>query len=283
MVHYQAKVTRDDQLAGFEALLRLNHPKFGMIPPLDFIPAAERTGLIMPIGAWVLDEVCRQIAAWRCAGLGEIAVAVNVSSVQLSQPDFAESVTACLLRHEVAPWHLELELTESILISGSESVLRQMRQLRTLGVRLSIDDFGTGYSSLSYLYRLEVDTVKLDKSFIQPMENDKMARWLVHSMIGIAHGLGLGVVAEGVETEGQRAALIEAGCVQMQGYLFARPLAAADLEPLLRESLAEHEVQSMDNGVRRFGRRTASDIEKLGVHLQASATESATNDALVLQ
>jgi len=247
VVYYQAKVSQEGRLMGFEALLRLNHPKFGLIPPLEFIPTAEKSGLIVPIGAWVLVEVCRQIADWRMRGYGEIAVAVNVSAVQLDQPDFAESVAACLRRSGVAPWHLELELTESVLVTGSERAQRQMRQLRALGVRLSIDDFGTGYSSLSYLHRLQVDTVKLDQSFVQPIEKDKMARWLVQAMIGIAQGLGLGVIAEGVETEGQRAALIAAGCPIMQGFLFARPAPATELEPILRLSTTDSPLNRMES------------------------------------
>lgn len=246
VVHYQAKVSQTGRLMGFEALVRLNHPRFGLIQPLDFIPTAERSGLIIPIGVWVIEEVCRQIAEWRVQGYGEISVAVNVSAVQLNQTDFFEMVAACLRRSGVAPWHLEVELTESILITGSESALRQMRQLRTLGVRLAIDDFGTGYSSLGYLHRLEVDTVKLDKSFVQPIENDKMARWLVQAMIGIAQGLGLGVIAEGVETEGQRIALVAAGCPIMQGFLFARPAPARELESLLRLSDAGAPLRSKD-------------------------------------
>jgi diguanylate cyclase (GGDEF)-like protein len=233
VVHYQAKASPTGRFMGFEALLRLNHPERGLVQPLEFIPTAERSGLIVPIGAWVLEEVCRQIAAWRDRGFGEMAVAVNVSTLQLDRPDFVAAVMTCLRRSGVAPWHLELELTESILITGSECALRQMRELRALGVRLSIDDFGTGYSSLGYLHRLEIDTVKLDRSFVQPIEKDNMARWLVQAMIGIAQGLGLGVIAEGVETEGQRDALVAAGCPVMQGFLFAKPASAQDLEPLL--------------------------------------------------
>ena len=234
VLYYQPKIGRRNQFMGFEALLRLNHPGYGLVPPLEFIPAAERHGLIIPIGAWVVEEVCRQMAGWRDDGYGDIPVAINVSAIQMSQPDFANSVIGCLSRHNIAPRYFELELTESILVTGSEIALSQMRQLRSTGIRLSIDDFGTGYSSLSYLHRLEVDTVKLDKSFVKSIEDDQMGRWLVKATIGIAQGLGLDVIAEGVETDAQRSALLVAGCHVMQGYLFSHPAPPSELEHWLR-------------------------------------------------
>ena len=234
VVHYQPKVGTDGKLAGFEALVRMNHPVHGPVPPMSFIPAAESNGLIVPLGAWVLDEACRQIAAWESRGLNPVSVAVNVSPVQICRADFAKSVEACLARHGVAASSLELELTESLLINAKGEAQEQLRALRTLGVKLSIDDFGTGYSSLSYLHRLPVDAIKLDKSFVQSVDTDRLARRLVQAMIDVAQGLGLSVVAEGVETEGQRDALVAAGCTLMQGFLFARPQPAAELEEFLR-------------------------------------------------
>jgi EAL domain-containing protein (putative c-di-GMP-specific phosphodiesterase class I) len=234
VVHYQPKVGTDRKLAGFEALVRMNHPVLGQVPPGSFIPIAETSGLIVPLGAWVLEESCRQMAEWRARGLGDVPVAVNVSPVQICRADFASSVAQCLERHGVPAATLELELTESLLISATEVAQAQLKALRDLGVQLSIDDFGTGYSSLSYLHRLHVDSIKLDRSFVQSIDTDIIAHRLVQAMIGVAHGLGLSVVAEGVETESQRDALLAAGCPLMQGFLFARPQPAFELDEILR-------------------------------------------------
>lgn len=236
VVHYQPKVRTDRKVVGFEALVRINHPVHGLIPPGDFIPIAEANGSIVPLGLWVLEEVCRQVSAWEGLGLGHVPVAVNVSPVQICRPDFASSVGDCLKRNGVPASILELELTEGMLISADGIAQEQLRALRELGVKLSIDDFGTGYASLSYLHRLRFDSIKLDRSFVQCIDTDDLARRLVQAMIGVAQGLGLTVVAEGVETENQRAALIGAGCEQMQGFLFARPRPPAELEESLRLS-----------------------------------------------
>jgi len=232
-VHYQPKFTAAGRLAGIEALLRLNHPTHGSVPPVRFIPVAEASGLIVPIGAWVLDEVCRQIAEWRERELDTVVVAVNVSAVQISQVGFAKSVEACLARHSVPTHCLELELTESILVDSDSEEHRQMQMLRAMGICISIDDFGTGFSSLSYLNRLQVDAVKLDRSFVQTIDTDDAAQHVVRAMIAVARQLGLEVIAEGVETEAQRAQLVAAGCPVMQGYLFARPGPPETIEPLL--------------------------------------------------
>jgi EAL domain-containing protein (putative c-di-GMP-specific phosphodiesterase class I) len=236
VVHYQSKIRADGEFAGLEALVRINHPKYGEIPPASFISVAEENGLIVPIGAWVLDEVCRQAADWQRRGFGQIPIALKISPVQLSHNSFAKTVIDCLERHHVSPQYIELELTETVLISCAPPAQEQMRELRALGIRLSLDHFGTGYSSLSYLHRLQIDTIKLDKSFVQTIETDEQALRLIHAMIGVAEGLGLDVIAEGVETEGQREALVGIGCPLMQGYLFAHPQSPAELEPLLRKS-----------------------------------------------
>ena len=246
-VHYQPKVDAGGGFAGMEALLRLHHPVEGMIPPSEFIPMAEESGLIVPLGAWVLDEVCRQIGAWRDMNLGLVPVAVNLSPVQICRPDFAAEVEECLRRHRVPPAFIEFELTENLLIESNEETQKQMRRLRGAGIRFSIDDFGTGYSSLSYLHRLQVDAIKLDRSFVMSIDTDDAARRLVQAMIAVAEGLGLGVIAEGVETEEQRRVLIAAGCPTMQGFLFSRPLPAEDFEEYLRAARSAHEPSDPDD------------------------------------
>lgn len=220
---YQPKFTATGELAGMEALIRLHHPELGEIQPAQFIPVAESTGLIVPIGEWVIAEVCRQIAEWRSRKLSPVVVAVNASAVQISRPDFAANVEAALVAASVPPFCLELEVTESMVIDPDSEQHRQMQLLRSLGVSVSIDDFGTGFSSLSYLHRLKIDAVKLDRSFVQAIATQRGAQHLVRAMIAVAKGLGVDVIAEGVETDAQRRVLIEAGCPVMQGFLFARP------------------------------------------------------------
>jgi diguanylate cyclase (GGDEF)-like protein len=271
VVHYQPKVGVDRKLAGFEALVRMNHPVHGLIPPLNFIPLAESNGLIVPLGAWVLNEACRQIAAWEARGLSPISMAVNVSPVQICRSDFAKSVAECLARNGVAASSLELELTESLLINAVGEAQEQLRALRALGIRLSIDDFGTGYSSLSYLHRLPVDAIKLDRSFVQSIDTDDLAQRLVNAMIGVAHGLGLSVVAEGVETEAQRDALLTAGCSLMQGFLFAHPQPAAELEEFLRASHGNDGNDENDGNVGSDGTVGASvGLRQLTASMQLS-------------
>ncbi|HEY4087909.1 MAG TPA: bifunctional diguanylate cyclase/phosphodiesterase [Bryobacteraceae bacterium] len=220
---YQPKFTATGELAGMEALIRLHHPELGEIQPAQFIPVAESTGLIVPIGDWVITEVCRQIAEWRSRKRSPVVVAVNVSAVQISRPDFAASVEAALHVSGIPPFCLELEVTESMVIDPDSEQHRQMQLLRSVGVSVSIDDFGTGFSSLSYLHRLKIDAVKLDRSFVQAIATQRGAQHLVRAMIAVAKGLGVDVIAEGVETDAQRRVLIEAGCPVMQGFLFARP------------------------------------------------------------
>ena len=245
-VHYQPKFTAEKELAGIEALLRINHPREGQILPGRFIPIAESTGLIVPIGAWVIDEVCRQLAVWRSRQLTPVVVAVNVSAVQIARPDFAAVVEACLRAHDVPAHYLEVEVTESLLVNAESEEHRQMQLLRALGVCISIDDFGTGFSSLSYLHRLKIDAVKLDRSFVQTIDIDRGARHLVRAVIDVARGLGLDVIAEGVETEAQRTELVAVGCPVMQGYLFAHPWPPEAIEELLRPEPARPEVAGGD-------------------------------------
>jgi diguanylate cyclase (GGDEF)-like protein len=235
---YQPKFTASGELAGMEALIRLDHPELGEIQPAQFIPVAESTGLIVPIGDWVIEEVCRQIAEWRSRKRSPVVVAVNVSAVQISRPDFAASVEATLLASSIPPFCLELEVTESMVIDPDSEQHRQMQLVRSLGVSVSIDDFGTGFSSLSDLHRLKIDAVKLDRSFVQAIATQRGAQHLVRAMIAVAKGLGVDVIAEGVETDAQRRELIEAGCPVMQGFLFARPGPPEAVEAFLGAEVA---------------------------------------------
>ncbi len=244
VVHYQPKFTASGRVAGMEALIRMNHPRQGQILPTQFIPIAESTGLIVPIGAWLISEVCRQIAEWRDRGLDDVSVAVNVSAVQIARLDFTETVAASLATWQLPPRCLELEVTERLAVNAESEEHRQMQRLRGMGIRISIDDFGTGFSSLSYLHQLQIDGVKLDRSFVQTIATDKGAQQVVRAVIAVARGLGLEVIAEGVETEAQRLELVAAGCSLMQGYLFALPGSPESVEPFLwrdREDAASGE------------------------------------------
>ncbi len=234
VLHYQPQINLGSlELVGLEALLRWQHPQQGMVPPCQFIPLAEETGLITPIGTWVIEEACRQMAAWRCEGLPLIKVAVNLSSRQL-RPDLPQAVRATLERHGVEPCWLELELTESMLMHDSEEVIAMMLALREIGVTLSLDDFGTGYSSLAYLKRFPISKLKIDQSFIRGIPADPKDMAITRSIINLAEFLELNVLAEGVETEEQSVFLLQAGCHQVQGYLFSRPLASDVLAAWIR-------------------------------------------------
>jgi len=227
-LHYQPQMrTTDAGLAGLEALVRWRHPEQGLVPPMDFIPLAEETGQIEELGIWVLNEACRQMAAWREQGIGPVRVAVNISARQLNSPMLVGQVRDALVRHRIAADELELEVTESAAMNDPEHAIRQLKELRQLGLRLAIDDFGTGYSSLSYLKRLPIQTLKLDRGFVRDIETDENDAAISAATIALAHVLGLKVVAEGVETEAQRAFLATHGCDFLQGYLFSKPLPAA--------------------------------------------------------
>ena len=238
-LHFQPKVRRDTGvLAGFEALLRWRRPGRGLVPPLEFVPLAEQLGLLVHIGNWVVDEACRQMAAWRAEGLGRISVAVNLSPSQLASPSLIDHVAISLQACGIGPGELEMEVTESMMMEDPEQAIAVLHRLRSLGVRLSIDDFGTGYSSMAYLKRLPVDTLKLDRHFVTEIATDARDADLCAGVIALAHKLGLKVVAEGVETEEQRRALAERDCDLFQGWLFARPMPPSDTLLYLRERLA---------------------------------------------
>ncbi|MDQ5946225.1 MAG: hypothetical protein QG619_1648 [Pseudomonadota bacterium] len=230
VLHYQPQVTvTEGRVHGVEALVRWHHPERGLIPPLKFIPIAEETGVIEALGAWVLDEACRQLAAWRAEGLTPLRMAVNLSAHQLRSPDLVAQVQATIARHGIRPGELELEVTESAAMNDPERAIAQLKALRDLGVELAIDDFGTGYSSLAYLKLLPIHTLKLDRAFVRDIETDENDAAISAATLALAHNLGLKVVAEGVETEAQRRFLTEHHCDYLQGYLFGKPEPASEL------------------------------------------------------
>jgi len=228
-LHYQPKIDAvGGHMYGVEALLRWQHPQRGMVSPGEFIPLAERNGLIVPIGNWVLDEACRQMAAWAVEGR-HLMVAVNLSAWQVRQPDFVQRVRATLARHAADPRLLVCEFTESVAMEDVFATQRVIEQLQALGVQLSIDDFGTGHSTLAMLRHLRVHELKIDRLFVRDVAQDPKARNLLEAMVRMAHALGMVVVAEGVETQAQRDTLVALGCDALQGFFYARPMPAAQL------------------------------------------------------
>ncbi|MFL5578667.1 MAG: putative bifunctional diguanylate cyclase/phosphodiesterase [Gemmatimonadaceae bacterium] len=235
------------RIAGVEALVRWDHPGRGTVSPTEFIPIAEETGLILPLGRWVLGEACRQVHAWHvklgtpCTLLDEngepdaLTVGVNLSVKQFSQPDLVQQVARALEESSLEACCLKLEITESVVMEKTEAVTHALAALKHLGVQVHMDDFGTGYSSLGYLHRLPIDSIKIDRSFVGHMDTDNRTRQLVETIITLARNLGLRTVAEGVTADAQLHALRELGCTYAQGYLFSEPLAADELEALLRE------------------------------------------------
>lgn len=223
VMHYQPQIeSHTGRSVGVEALVRWRHPQRGLVPPAQFIPVAEENGLILSLGEWVLDEACAQIRAWRDQGLVRITMAVNLSPQQLGHPSLPGLVARTLAKHGLPGESLELEITESMLMENIDANVQTLKALRQMGVKLAIDDFGTGYSSLSYLKRLPIDALKLDRSFVRDVETDSSDVAICMSTIALAHNLGLKVIAEGVETEGQRAFLTEHRCDVLQGYLFSK-------------------------------------------------------------
>ena len=230
---YQAQVDTKGALVGAEALLRWRRPEQGMVPPADFIPVAESTGMIVPIGHWVLGTACAQLLAWsKRTETAHLILAVNVSAVQFKQADFVNGVVSVLQRSGAKAHLLKLELTESSLVNDMDDIISKMQQLQGYGIQLSLDDFGTGYSSLGYLQRLPIHEVKIDKSFVRNVVTNVQDATLVRSIVRLAHDLNLGVIAEGVETTEQHAFLQEIGCEKFQGYFFSRPLESGDFERL---------------------------------------------------
>jgi EAL domain-containing protein (putative c-di-GMP-specific phosphodiesterase class I) len=230
---YQPKINlTSGDIVGVEALLRWDHPTLGSVPPHTFIPIAEETDAIIRVGAFVLEEACRQAMAWRAAGI-ELSIAVNVSGRQLNDGSLPLQVATALALSGLPAESLYLELTETLLMTDTLVTQRSLEQLHTLGVRLSIDDFGTGYSSLAYLHRFPVDELKIDRSFISTLTSSTHPAPLVSAMVAMGKALGLEIVAEGVETPDQAAQLRALGCDSAQGFLFARPQSPHAIEALL--------------------------------------------------
>lgn len=239
-LHYQPRVElRTGHLQGVEALVRWQHPKRGLLRPDDFMEAAEGSGLIHALGAWVLETAIAQAARWPAAGSTgrPVEMAVNLSTRQLSDPHLAEVVTDALRRHGVAPSTLTLELTETALMQDPDAALDTLTALHGLGVNLAVDDFGTGYASLTYLQQFPIDEIKIDRSFVNGLAADKADSTIVATCIQLAHAMGIRALAEGVETEAQRLALLALDCDQAQGYLYSPPLAANDLTDWMSKRL----------------------------------------------
>lgn len=229
-LHYQPQVSVDPlRVTGVEALLRWQHPQRGMVSPQDFVPLAEETGLIVPIGRWVLHEACRQASEWPA----DVRVAVNVSAVQFRGSRLLRDVSDALEASGLDARRLEVEVTESVMIDDSRQALETLRELRALGVRIAMDDFGTGYSSLSYLRSFPFDRIKIDRSFVRDMEANPDALSIVRAVAGLGRSLGMATTVEGVETEGQLQAVRREGCAEAQGYLFSRPLPADEIPAVL--------------------------------------------------
>ncbi len=227
VLHYQPVIDlATGRLVGAEALVRWNSPSLGLVAPLQFIAAAEKSGLIVDIGQWVIEEACRQMRAWHAAGATGLTIAVNLSPVQFRRGNVETLIAGALQQSGLDPACLELEVTESTLVQDTEKFIETLQRLKALGIRISIDDFGTGYSNLAYLQRFSVDTLKIDQSFVKALTTNPQNQTLVTAIIQMAKGLNLTTIAEGIEDEATRALLVELNCDQGQGYGFAKPLAS---------------------------------------------------------
>ncbi|TAN66561.1 MAG: GGDEF and EAL domain-containing protein [Methylobacter sp.] len=242
VLHYQPKVNlQSNKTIGMEALVRWQHPELGLVPPDQFIPIAEESGLIVPIGAWVLDTACRQLRTWQLAGMPPLTVAVNVSAVQFRHKDFLLHIREVLDSTGLASPYLKLELTESTLMMGVHEAMAILQEIRTLGIRISIDDFGTGYSSLSYLKKLPISELKIDQSFVRDIPHDEDDNMITSAIIALAKSLSLEVVAEGVENQQQLDFLRQHDCDTVQGYFFSRPLAPEQFSQFMFKDINNQE------------------------------------------
>jgi diguanylate cyclase (GGDEF)-like protein len=244
-LHYQPLKAASGKLMGFEALIRLDHPQFGMIPPNDFISIAEDTGLITRVGEWVLAEACGQVQRWHAAGHSDLKINVNVSTVQLTKPDFAARVRSIVGGAGLDPSALTLEITETAIMRNLDESLAQIRELRAMGITIALDDFGTGYSTLSSLYRLPIDYIKIDRCFVQRLDQHD-GYTVIEAIANLVSKFGFEVVAEGVESAAQLAGLKTIGCDLFQGYLLGRPVPADEAARLLSTIPAASRVSELE-------------------------------------
>lgn len=235
-LHYQIQVNHLGKAIGAEALIRWRHPVRGMVAPVEFIPLTEESNLILSIGNWVLETACAQLKRWeKNQSTKDLSISLNVSAKQLRQVDFVQQVHATVIRHRIIPAKLKLELTESMLVDDVQEIIAIMNALNVFGIRFELDDFGTGYSSLKYLKDLPLYQLKIDQSFVRDLLTDSSDKAIVCTVINIAQSLGLGVIAEGVETNEQLLCLLDKGCLHYQGYLFGEPLPIDAFEYLLNK------------------------------------------------
>jgi EAL domain-containing protein (putative c-di-GMP-specific phosphodiesterase class I) len=238
-LYYQMQVNSIGQAIGAEALIRWIHPERGLIPPINFIPLCEETGLILAIGEWVIESACAQLNEWKQHRLTQdLMLAVNVSARQFSQTNFVQQVKFSLQKYDVNPRLLKLELTEGMLLNDIDQTIGKMDELCKIGVRFSLDDFGTGYSSLQYLKKLPLDQIKIDQSFVRDIVDDPLDKSIVRTIIAMANTMELNVIAEGVETEEQKDILLDEGCLTFQGYFFGRPVPIDTFEAKLHSTKA---------------------------------------------
>jgi EAL domain-containing protein (putative c-di-GMP-specific phosphodiesterase class I) len=234
-LYYQMQVNNTGKILGAEVLIRWQHPERGLVPPIQFIPLSEESGLILPIGLWVLETACAQIKRWEVdENARHLQLAVNVSALQFRQSDFVEQVCGVLKKTAINPGRLKLELTESLVLEDVNDTVTKIQALKELGIHFAMDDFGTGYSSLSYLSKLPLDQLKIDQSFVYNIGIKPSDAVIVQTIIGMAKNLDMEVIAEGVETEQQRDFLERNGCIHYQGYLFGKPVPLEAFEQLLR-------------------------------------------------